>query len=80
MGDEGHAMSQEGGGALGLGHVIDNSLQQLAKLGFLACIIAWGLTSASKAQSSTAVLIQHAGQGIDGYLSTSLAVSKTAAL
>jgi len=30
--------------SLNLGYVIDNSLQQLAKLGFLACIIAWCFT------------------------------------
>lgn len=30
--------------ALSIGYVIDNSLQQLAKLGFLAFIVAWGLT------------------------------------
>lgn len=37
-------MSEKSSSTLGLGHVVDNSLQQLAKLGFLACIIAWGLT------------------------------------
>lgn len=30
--------------SLNLGYVIDNSLQQLAKLGFLAFIIAWSFT------------------------------------
>ncbi len=37
-------MPRQADESLNLGYVIDNSLQQLAKLGFLACIIAWCFT------------------------------------